>query len=55
MHQHAGVGKWAIQDSNLISVNLAGDIENVQNKQSSLGGVSKSGTVVALTVYFFIR
>ena len=38
--------QWAIQDSNLTSVNLASDIENVQNKQSSLGGVSKSASLV---------
>ena len=38
--------KWAIQDSNLCNENLAGDIENVQNKQSSLGGVSKSASLV---------
>jgi hypothetical protein len=46
LHQQVGVSKWAIQDSNLTSVNLAGDIENEENKQSSLGGVSKSASLI---------
>ena len=40
------LSKWAIQDSNLTSVNLAGDIETAENKESSLGGVSKSASLV---------
>jgi hypothetical protein len=38
--------EWAIQDSNLTSENPASDIENAENKQSSLGGVSKSASLV---------
>ena len=37
--------KWAIQDSNLTSVNLAGDIENAENSGSSIEGVAESTAV----------
>ena len=46
MHKQVGVTRWARQDSNLTSKNTAGDIENAENKQSSLGGVSKSASLI---------
>ena len=49
MHAQVGATRWARQDSNLTSENATGDIENAENKQSSLGGVSKSASLVKKT------
>ena len=46
MHAQVGVTRWARQDSNLTAENTSSDIENAENKQSSLGGVSKSASLV---------
>ncbi len=46
MHKQVGVTRWARQDSNLTSENTPSDIENTESEQSSLGGVSKSASLV---------
>ena len=46
LHKQVGVKGWARQDSNLTSENTSSDIENAENKQSALGGVSKSASLI---------
>ena len=46
MHAQVGVTRWARQDSNLCEENITSDIENAENKQSALGGVSKSASLI---------
>jgi hypothetical protein len=46
MHAQVGVTRWARQDSNLTTENTSNDIENEENEQSALGGVSKSASLI---------
>jgi len=45
MHKQVGVTRWARQDSNLTSENTPSDIENAENKQSSIECVAESTAV----------
>ena len=45
MHTQVGVTRWARQDSNLTSENLANDIENAENNDSSIECVAESTAV----------
>ena len=45
LHKQVGVTRWARQDSNLTSENLANDIENAENTDSSIECVAESTAV----------